>query len=254
MSTGTAPFPAQEAQPLSQVARVVNTFVAPSKTFTDIRRSASWWLPWLLISIFSIAYFVTIDKKIGFDQVIRNEIARSPRAQTQMEQLPPEQRQRGVDMQVKITKVSTMYASPVMVLLFAILIPAAVLLAAFNFGAGAELKFGQAMAIVSYANLPAAVIGSLLGIVSLVAGVNPEGFSLKNPVASNLAYFLDPAGNKFIYGLATGIDVFVIWMLVLMAMGFSINGKVKKGTSYAIVIGIYVVYKVIAAGLGAAFA
>ncbi len=253
MSSGTAPFPAQEPQPLSQVARVVNTFVAPSKTFVDIRRSASWWLPWLLISVFSIAFFVAIDKKIGFDQVMRNEIARSPRAQAQMDQLPPDQRQRGIDMQIKITKISTIYASPVIVLLFAILIPAAVMLAAFNFGAGAEMKFGTAMAVVSYANLPS-VIGALLGIVSLLAGVNPEGFSIKNPVASNLAYFLDPAGNKFLYGIATGIDIFVIWMLILMATGFSSVTKVKKGTSYGIVIGIYVVYKLIASGLGAAFA
>lgn len=253
MSTGTAPISAQDAQPLSQVARVVNTFIAPSKTFTDIRRSASWWVPWLLISLFSIAFFVVIDKKIGFEQVVRNEIARSPRAQAQMERLPAEQRERGVSMQVTITKVSTIYASPVLVLLFALLIPAAVLLAAFNFGAGAELKFGTVMAIVSYANLPG-IIGALLGIVSLMAGVNPEGFSIKNPVASNLAYFMDPAGNKFLYGLASGVDVFVIWTIVLLGIGFSTTSKVKKGTSFAIVIGLYVAYKLIASGLGAAFA
>jgi hypothetical protein len=37
---------AQSGQPgLSQVERVVDTFVASSKTFTDILRSTSWWLP-----------------------------------------------------------------------------------------------------------------------------------------------------------------------------------------------------------------
>ncbi|MGC2741826.1 MAG: hypothetical protein WA672_01470, partial [Candidatus Angelobacter sp.] len=50
---------------LSEPQRLVNTFIAPSKTFTDIRRNASWWVPFLLISIFSISFFVMIDKKVG---------------------------------------------------------------------------------------------------------------------------------------------------------------------------------------------
>jgi len=43
-----APLPpvsalAPETVPLSEGARIVNTFIAPSKTFTDLRRNASWW-------------------------------------------------------------------------------------------------------------------------------------------------------------------------------------------------------------------
>ena len=40
----------QSSEPgLSQIERVVDTFVAPKKTFTDILRSTSWWLPFLLL-------------------------------------------------------------------------------------------------------------------------------------------------------------------------------------------------------------
>jgi hypothetical protein len=46
-----SPTPSTEPAPLSQGARIINTFIAPSKTFTDLRRSASWWLPFLLITI-----------------------------------------------------------------------------------------------------------------------------------------------------------------------------------------------------------
>ena len=38
----------EEVTGLSQVERVVDTFVAPSKTFADILRSTSWWLPFLI--------------------------------------------------------------------------------------------------------------------------------------------------------------------------------------------------------------
>ena len=36
------------APPMSEGARIINTFIAPSKTFTDLRRSAAWWAPFLL--------------------------------------------------------------------------------------------------------------------------------------------------------------------------------------------------------------
>ena len=39
------PVSAEPAAGLSQVERVVDTFIAPSKTITDILRSTSWWLP-----------------------------------------------------------------------------------------------------------------------------------------------------------------------------------------------------------------
>ena len=38
---------------LSQMERVVNTFVAPTATFKDILRSTSWWLPFVLMVVSS---------------------------------------------------------------------------------------------------------------------------------------------------------------------------------------------------------
>ncbi|MGB7554313.1 MAG: hypothetical protein WBM04_08060 [Candidatus Korobacteraceae bacterium] len=49
MSSASSIAPVEQP-PLSQAERVVDTFVAPSKTFTDIRRNATWWVPWVLIS------------------------------------------------------------------------------------------------------------------------------------------------------------------------------------------------------------
>src|ERR1700733_13264712 len=76
-------LPASPAQPapLSEGARIVDTFISPSKTFTDLRRNASWWGPWLLISIFSVLFIYTIGRQIGFDQISRNQIAPSSRAE-----------------------------------------------------------------------------------------------------------------------------------------------------------------------------
>ncbi len=50
---------------LSEVERVVDTFVAPSKTFTDILRSTSWWLPFLLLVVVSFGTTVVVEKQVG---------------------------------------------------------------------------------------------------------------------------------------------------------------------------------------------
>ena len=83
------PLSASEATPLSEAARIVNTFVAPSKTFTGLRRNASWWGPWLLISIISLLFVHSMDRQIGFHQITKNEIAKSSRAD-QFDKLAPE--------------------------------------------------------------------------------------------------------------------------------------------------------------------
>ena len=75
MSTASAAPAPDSGQPgLSQGARIANTFFAPSKTFDDIKRSASWWLPFLLMAVVSCGFAFTVDKKVGWEQVTQNKL------------------------------------------------------------------------------------------------------------------------------------------------------------------------------------
>ncbi len=231
--------------PLSEAERVVDTFVAPSKTFTDIRRNQRWWVPWLLISAMATGYFALMGQKIGFDQVSRNEIQKSSRYE-QFEKLPAEQRERQVQLSASITK-GFCYASPIFTLIVYIIV-AGVLMATFNFGTGTEVTFKQALAITMYASLPLILFYGL-AMLSLIIGVDPEGFNIRNVAATNPAYFMDPTHNKFVYTLASGLDVFAIWVIVLTGIGYAAVSKVTRTTAIAIVAGWYVAYKLV----GAAF-
>src|SRR3974390_3197306 len=102
--TGAVSVPA-EAPALSQVERVVDTFVAPGKTFTDIRRSASWWLPWLISAIIGLALVYMVDKKVGMEKVTENQIGMSPKASARLDQLSPDQRASQLELSAKITRV-----------------------------------------------------------------------------------------------------------------------------------------------------
>lgn len=241
MSTPPVPVEPQPAAPsLSEPERLLNTFIAPSKTMADIQRNPSWWAPFMVIAVFSFFYILMIGQKIGWEQIVQNEIQKNARAMEQIDKLPPEQRERTLDLQVTITKYIS-YAQPV-VLLIIYAIVALVLLAVFNFGFGAQLKFMQCMAITMYASL-VNVVGVLLGVITLFAGLDPEGFNIRNPVATNPAYFMNPMQNKFLYGVISAFDIIVLWCIVVMAIGISRNSKVKTGVAFATIFVMYFLLK-----------
>ena len=141
-----------EAQPLSEVARVVDTFVAPSKTFTDIIRNRSWWLPFILMCVFVFGSAYAVDRTIGYVAVAQHQTEKNSRASEQMAQLTPEQRAQRYQMAGNITRIIS-YASPLLILLF-VAIEALVLWGSFNFGLGAKTTFSEMFAVIMYAGLP----------------------------------------------------------------------------------------------------
>ena len=231
----SGPVPTPEAAPLSQGERLVDTFIAPSETFTDLRRNAQWWLPFLLMTVAGWGLVYVSEQKIGVQKIVENELQARPKAEARYEQATPEQRQQ----QVKITGIIYYVAIPVFTLVIW-LVMAGLQFGTFKFGANADISYSKSLAVVVYAGLPM-VLRHLLAIVSVLAGASADGFTLNNPVASNPAYFMNAADSPFWYFLASQMDIFLLWTLALTAIGFATTGKVKMGTSFAVVIGWWVV-------------
>jgi hypothetical protein len=246
------PMPAPTPEPggLSEGGRIVNTFIAPSKTFTDLRRSAAWWGPFLLMAIVSMLFVYVAGEKVGFRKAMENQMQSQPKQQARLEQLPPEQREAQLEQGAKFTKIFS-YVFPVFQLII-LLIIAAALWGTFKV-AGGDVPFKISLAVVMYAGLPG-VLKIVLAIISLLAGANPDSFTLQNPVGTNLGYFLDPTTTApFLRSIATSVDVFLIWTLVLSAIGFTCAGRIKSGTSYAVVFGWALFFILAGAGMAAAF-
>jgi hypothetical protein len=246
--SSAAPVAPVEQKPLSEVERVVDTFVAPSKTFTDLRRSANWLVPWLLLAIASVALVVVVDKKLGMEKVVENGLALQPKQAAQLDQLSPEARAERIQTIIKFNRVLG-YAYPIIIIVF-LAIVAGVLLATFNFGLGAELRFNQCLAVCMYSSLPG-ILKVLLAILAIAVGAG-EAFTFQNPVASNLSPLVDPSSH-FLYSVATSVDVFTIWTLVLAGIAFACLTKVKRGTCMAVVFGWWLLVVLAGAGIAAAF-
>ncbi|MGH9565797.1 MAG: YIP1 family protein, partial [Candidatus Angelobacter sp.] len=155
-------------------------------------------------------------------------------------------------MQASITKV-TFFIFPVFALIGGVVI-AAVLMAVFNFGFAAEVPFDKSLAIVFYSFLPS-VITAVLMILTLLVSSDLSSFNIKNPVATNPAFFMDPLGNSFLYSIASRLDIISIWVLVLMGLGFATVSKKKLAPATAIITMcvVYGLYALAAAGLASAF-
>src|SRR5882724_7782322 len=132
--------------PLSQGARIVNTFIAPSKTFTDLRRSAAWWAPFLLMVVVSTIFVYIAGQKIGFRKIMENQMQAQPKQQERLEKLPADQREQQLEGGAKFTQILS-YAFPLITLIIWLIIATAMFVT-FRFAAGAAVSFKVSLAIV----------------------------------------------------------------------------------------------------------
>jgi hypothetical protein len=241
-----APVPDAFAPPvqpaLGPVQRVVDTFVAPTRAFTDLTRSTSWWLPFLLFVLSSLAFAFTIQKQVGWNKTYDSIIAQSPKQQEQFANMPPAQAAPAKALGAKITQ-GFAYGAPVLILLVAA-IAAAVLMGTLNFGFGGTAKFGQLFALYMYAALPL-LLKTVLAIVALFAGLSGDSFNIQNPVGTNLGYYLGTESPKWLIALGTSLDLFVLWQIALLVIGCAILAKISRGMAAVAVIGWWALFLVL---------
>jgi hypothetical protein len=239
----------EETAGLSQVERVVNVFVAPAKTFRDILRSTSWWLPFLLTVMAAVAVTVAVQKKVGWERVVETQVQLNPSMQGQLASLTPDRQAQRMHVTVLGYQYGA-YATP-LILLGISALAALVLWASFNFGLGARTTYGQIFCLWMYCSLPR-LLTSLVTVVMLCFGGSPESFNLKEPVGTNLAYYL-PDASPWLKALLSFGDVIGIWVLVLLVIGAAIVAKRSIGQAAAVVVGWWLLIVLVSVAATAAF-
>jgi hypothetical protein len=245
--------PAAEVTPgLSQGQRLTNMFTAPSKTFEDIKNGhRSWWLPFIIYAVLGFAFYGAVSSKVGMRQVSENQVKLSPKAEEQMAQLTPEQREQRMKISTGITQ-GIFMAGPVFLLAMGSII-SLVLLGTINFVFGGKAKFGSVLAVWMYAMMPSC-IKTILGIVVLFAGTAPDSFNIKNFAPTNLGAFMNPMEtNPGLYSLLSSIDFVTIWTLALVGIGVAIVAGTKRTSGYIASFGWWALIVIVGAGFAAAF-
>jgi hypothetical protein len=238
---------------MGEFSRLSGVFFEPAKAFADIAERPRWFLPLLLIIVATVAFYVTYGQHIGWQSFVQDQIDNNARMQQQMQNLSPAQRQQSLAVQQKIMPVMY-YVGPVFGLPVMYLISSLILLGIASGIMSAGVKFKQIFAIECYAGL-VGIIAKLLGIVVIFLK-NPDQFNLMNPLAFNPAAFMDQkTASKFVYTLATGLDLFVIWALILTVIGLkaAAGKRLSTGGVATAVILPYVLLLLLGATVAGAF-
>lgn len=245
-------LPEASTEKLNEVQRIVDTFVAPSKTAQDIVRSGAWWGPFVVMLLVGLCFSFTVQKKVGWAAVYDNSINMNPKVKQMIENLPPDQQVVAREKGIARAPYSA-YGAPVLSVIFTAIF-ALLLWPTINFGFGGRATFGKIFTVLMYSNLIGYAARMLLALIPLFLGLSPESFNMNNPVGTNVGYYLTGTGSPlWLVTMGTFLDAFGIWALIFSVIGCAVVGRVKRSSAAIAIFGWWLLFMLAVTGVVAAF-
>ncbi len=248
---GATPEPA----PQNFFNRLIGVWFSPGETFAEIGRAPRVLVPMLVLMVIACVAGYLMIERIGvrgffaprFEQAVASGQTSQEDADKQLEAMT-------TGPAAAFTKwsfpVVGLLQYPVMAL---ILVGLAKLISMLM---GGDNEFKPLFSVTLYALLGMAIVSSTVFIAVLY--LKPvEEIDVNNLVGSNLAALLSVAFGKdglpkFVMALARWIDVFAIWLIALLAIGYAAVTRRMKASTFGIALGgIYLVVALIGAAWAA---
>lgn len=222
---------------LNAFQRMAGVFFSPKATFQDIARRPSWAVPLVILLVISIALSVTMARHVDWNEVAKDQIAKSKFASRQFEQLSEDQKAKAYEQAAQRTKVIR-YVRGFIGWPILLLFTTGIYLIAFKLIGGARVNFVTTFAIATFAHLPLGL--KELVSIPVILLKDPTQIDPENFLASNPAAILGDAISPWQAVPLTFLDVFGLWVLVLVAIGFSAADpkKLPLGKSFGIMVGV----------------
>ena len=238
------------------IVRLGGVFSSPRKAFAEIGRAPRLTVP--LIALFLASAFSGwyVGQKIDLDAATR----------MQLEKLVVQRRITQEQMEQQLA-MSTVASSPVFLAIAGGISALAFCLAVAGYGrlfsmlGGAQNRYINLFEVSIYAMLAVSVVSTaLLIIIMQIKGWG--SINLADPgsiVASSLGAWIESVVGAdalpgFIMRLAKAVDIFYAWTIALLSIGFSaVSKKLKTATAAIWLTGIYAIFSIISAAIGAAF-
>ncbi|MEK6303931.1 MAG: YIP1 family protein [Acidobacteriota bacterium] len=258
----------QEPARLGPLQRLVGVLFSPGETFEDVNRRPTWLAPLLIVTLigFAASVFFEWRAKPNWESFFRTQITKS--VEKSGGSMTPEQIDQQVAMQTKFAK--TDLTSPLSVALsvvkilvytlFTCLIPAGIYALGLML-MQAQTTFKKILSVVAWSTAGTGLVGALVFVGALMVR-DQESFRDIKPteiaslVPTNLGIVLPQDMSPFLSSLIGSIDIFTIWLIVLLVIGFvAISGKrrMTNGRAATLIISLWVVWALIKAGLAGVF-
>ena len=234
--------PAPEASPKRNgLQRLAGVLFAPVDTFREIAQKPDLLTPIVAILIVSFVTTFVVVPRMDFETAMREQMTDTNR------NMSKEDVERMVRFSTAAAKMIA-YVSPLLNLIFFVVI-AAVLLLAFRL-LGGEGTFKQAFSVSLYAWMPLLILGIVTTIVLLGRGTIAAD-EMATVVMSHLGFLVDRKDNPVLFALLSSIELFTIWTIVLFIIGFSFVSRMSRGKSAAIVLTLWAVMIILKVGFAA---
>lgn len=247
MDTVTAPV-ASNPPEMGSWARLIGALVNPRPTFESIVRRPTWVLPVALGMLLFLTVVAVFTQRGGWPAFFQRQDAKS----SQFQKLTQDQQDNAYEAQLKFAAPFA-YVEGVILPILVPVIVAAVFLGVFNLTASAQMRFAVALGIVAFAWTPWLIHGLVSVLILFLK--DPATVDLQNLVASNPGAFLGEDSPKWLSALLTSVDIFTIWTMFLLAIGFSATNpkKISFGKALSLVIVVWIVFIGLKVGLTALF-
>jgi preprotein translocase subunit SecG len=223
---------APEPKPQGFFSRLIGVYFSPGETFQEIGRAPRLFLPIIALAVFSLAASFAVTTKMPFEAIMDQRVQQqidSGKTSPEQGELAKEQMRKFVP----IMKWTTPFSITIYVIVLALIFAGLARLASMILGV--DNNFKSLLSVSVYSILAVSIISSILFIVLIY--IKPlDEFDWENPISSNLATLLSLNGTsgqaRFLKTLTSYIDVFFIWRLILLALGFAaVSKKLKTSTA-----------------------
>jgi hypothetical protein len=242
-------------KPKNFFSRLGGTFFSPRDAFREIGLSPQVLIPIIVLMVISalVGFYLarTLDLESMMAEQFEQAIASGRITQEQAEQQ--------IALVTKFAGVQFIAGAPLASLAMTLIIAAVFKLISSLIGV--ENKFKPVFAVTLYSMIAVSIVQSgLLVLVLYLKG--PGGMDVANPnsvVASNLGVVLtgilgEDVLPKFFIKLAGYVDLFAIWMIALLAIGYAaVSRKLKTGRAAFWLGAVYAIVAVIGAAISSAF-
>jgi hypothetical protein len=248
----------EEPARLGPLSRLTGTLLSPGETFVDVNRKPTWLAPMIIavVTVVAASFFFTWRVHPNWEEITRTQIKK--RMEKSNQSLTEEQ----IQQQVNIGKTIAKFYP----LIGAAFTPVIYLIVAGIFALGmmliqAKTTFKKILSVVSWTFAAMGILSTIVMMASLMVR-DEEGLRNIDPtqpsgiVPTNLAVFLASDASPVIKAIAGSLDVFSIWILILLSIGFAAiagSRKITTGKAATVVFGFWLVFVVIKVGWAAMF-
>jgi hypothetical protein len=232
------PLPPREVV-MSTGETLTNIFFEPGRVFEALRSRPRFLVAGVIILIAITAYTIALYQRVGYENFIRSTIESSP----QSANMPPDQKERVIEMQTGPVFKAVNYASPLIgVAIFIALGGALYLLGTMVMAR--SISYKQALSVWTYSSLPPTVIAMLLNIV-LVFIKSPDDIdpiqARRGLVRANLGLLVDQSAHPVLATALGSIDLLSFYGLFLAALGLRKVARLSTGSAWTIVLIIWLI-------------